>query len=57
MVSFIVSGVVGSENESLAVIGCFAAEGMRFRMSSILLAAVLSLLLPCAELLGEVRDW
>ena len=57
MVSFIVSGVVGSENESLAVMGCFAAEGMRFRMSSILLAAVLSLLLPYAELLGEVRDW
>lgn len=55
--SFIVSGVVGSENESLAVIGYLAAEGMRFRMSSILLAAVVSLLLPCAELLGEVRDW
>lgn len=46
------SGVVGSDNESLAVIGCSEGVGMRSRMSSMLLAVVISLLLllPCAEL-------
>lgn len=53
------SGVVGSDNESLAVIGCSEGVGMRSRMSSMLLAVVISLLLllPCAELLRKVRDW
>ena len=54
--SFIVSGVVGSENESLAVVGCLPVEGMRCRMSSILLAVVLSLSLLYAELLEEIRN-
>lgn len=53
--SFIVSGVVGSDNELLAVVECLVVDGMQFRMSSILLAAALSLLL-CAELLQGIRD-
>jgi hypothetical protein len=51
-----VSGVVGSENESLAVVGCLPVEGIRCRMSSILLAVMLlSLLLLCVELLKMIR--